>query len=101
MLTGEGPPHAVLLDGQSMAGREMAFEHLAAPATIEADDIIAVSGLPDRHGGCSFALGLGCRFSETRERLMHGRDQRPELVEPDLVLPNVCGDDCSRELSID
>jgi hypothetical protein len=47
MLTGEGPPHAVLLDGQSMAGREVAFEHLAAPATIEADDIIAVNGLPN------------------------------------------------------
>ena len=47
MLMEEGPPHAVLLDGQSMGGREMAFEHLAAPATIEADDIIAVNGLPD------------------------------------------------------
>ena len=47
MLTGEGPPHAVLLDAQSMAAREMAFEHLTAPATIEADDIIAVNGLPD------------------------------------------------------
>jgi hypothetical protein len=47
MLTGEGPSHAVLLDVQTMAGREMAFEHLAAPATIEADDIIAVNGLPD------------------------------------------------------
>jgi hypothetical protein len=43
MLTGEVPPHAVLLDAQSMAGRKMAFEHLAAPATIEADDIIAVN----------------------------------------------------------
>jgi hypothetical protein len=30
-----------------MGGREMAFEHLTAPATIEADDIIAVNGLPD------------------------------------------------------
>ena len=47
MLTGEGPPHAVLLDAQSMAGCEMPLEHLAAPATIEADDIIAVNGLPD------------------------------------------------------
>jgi hypothetical protein len=43
MLTGKVPPHAVLLDAQSMAGREIAFEHLAAPATIEADDIIAVN----------------------------------------------------------
>ena len=45
MLTGEGPTHAVLLDAQSMAGREMPFEHLAAPAAIEADDIIAMNGL--------------------------------------------------------
>jgi hypothetical protein len=101
MVTGEIPPHPILLRGQSMAGSEMPFEHLAAPATFDANDIIAMDGSPDRHGGCSFALGLGCRFAETRERLMHGRDQRPELVEPDLVLPNVCGDNCSRELSID
>jgi hypothetical protein len=52
MLSGKFPPHAVLLDAQSMAGREMAFEHLAAPATIEADDIIAMNGLPDCDGGC-------------------------------------------------
>ena len=52
MLTGQFPPHAVLLDAQSMAGREMPFEHLAAPATIEADDIIAMNGLPDCDGGC-------------------------------------------------
>ena len=68
MLTGEGPPHAVLLDAQSMAGREMAFEHLAAPATIEADDIIAMNGLPDWDGGCPLNLRFGCRFTKADER---------------------------------
>jgi hypothetical protein len=47
MLTGEVPPSAILFHSQSMAGIEMPSEHLAAPATIEADDIIAVNGLPD------------------------------------------------------
>ena len=74
MLTGEGPPHAVLLDAQSMAGREMAIEHLAAPATIEADDIIAMNGLPDWDGGCPLNLRFGCRFTEADECLMNGRD---------------------------
>ena len=72
MLTAEGPLHAVLLDGQSMAGREMAFEHLAAPATIEADDIIAMNGLPDWDGGCPLNLRFGCRFTEADECLMDG-----------------------------
>jgi hypothetical protein len=61
MLTGEGPPHAVLLDGQSMAGRE-------TPATIEADDIIAMNGLPDWDGGCPLNLRFGCRFTKADER---------------------------------
>jgi hypothetical protein len=73
MLTGEVPPHAVLLDAQSMAGRKMAFEHLAAPATIEADDIIAVNWSTDRHSR-EFALRV------QRALLHHSPDQRNELL---------------------
>ena len=62
MLTGEGPPPAVLFDAQSMADREMAFEHLAVPATIEADDIIAMNGLPDRDGRCPRGRLIATRF---------------------------------------
>jgi hypothetical protein len=72
MLTGEAPPDAVLLDVQTMAGCEMAFEHLAAPATIAADDIIAMNGLPDWYGGCPLYLRFGCGFTEVDERLMNG-----------------------------
>ena len=43
MLTGEFPASATLPHGQSMAGSEMAFKHLAARAAFEADDIIAVN----------------------------------------------------------
>jgi hypothetical protein len=46
----------------------MAFEHLAAPATIEADDIIAMNGLPDCDGGCPLNLRFGCRFTKADER---------------------------------
>jgi hypothetical protein len=68
MFTGEIPPRPILVDGQSMAGREMPSEHLAAPATIEADDIIAMNGLPDCDGGCPLNLRFGCRFTEADER---------------------------------
>jgi len=54
----------------------------------------------DRHGGSALRLGFGCRFSESGERLMHGRDQRPELIGPDLVSPNVCSDNVGREFSV-
>ena len=74
MLTGAGPPHAVLLDGQSMAGREMASDHLATPAAFEADDIIAVNGSTDRDGGCPLSVEFGYRFTKGCEGLMHGRD---------------------------
>jgi hypothetical protein len=57
-----------------MTGREMASEHLAAPPTFEANHIVSVNGSPDRHGGCSLFLVFGCRFTEARESLMHGRD---------------------------
>jgi hypothetical protein len=51
MLTGEVPASAILLYGQSMAGTEMPPEHLAAPAAIQANDIIAMDGSPDRDSG--------------------------------------------------
>jgi hypothetical protein len=89
MLTGEVPPHAVLLDAQSMAGREMAFEHLAAPATIEANDIITMNGLPDCDGGGPLNFRFGCRFTEADERLMNSRDQDRQLVGPDLVTADI------------
>jgi hypothetical protein len=43
MLTVEVPPHAILVHGQSMADDEMPPEHLAAPATVQANDIIAMN----------------------------------------------------------
>jgi hypothetical protein len=66
----------------------MPFEHLPAPAAFEANDIIAVNRSPDRHGWGPLSLGFGCRDSEPDERLMDGRDQRPELIGPDLVSGN-------------
>ena len=68
MFTRQVPASTILLDVQTMAGCEMAFEHLAAPATIEADDIIAMNGLPDCDGGCPLNFRFGCRFTEADER---------------------------------
>jgi hypothetical protein len=100
MVTGEVPANAILLHGQSMAGSEMPLEHLAAPAAFQAHDIIAVNRSPYRDGGCPLTLDVGCRFSESTECLMNGRDQRPELGGRDLVLPNIGGDNRGSEFSI-
>jgi hypothetical protein len=100
MVTGEVPARAILLHGQSMAGSEMPSEHLAAPAALQANDIIAVNGSPGRDGGCPLTPGFGCRFSESSQCLMNGRDQRPELVGRDLVLPNIGDDNRGSEFSI-
>jgi hypothetical protein len=42
MRTDEVPPNAILVDAQSVAGCNVRSEHLPAPATFEADDIIVV-----------------------------------------------------------
>ena len=96
MLTAEFTASATLLHGQSIAGREMPSEHLASPAAIEAHDIIAMNRSLDRDGRYLLDPGFGCQFTEGDERLVYRRDQDRELVEPNLVLPNVCGDDSPR-----
>ena len=74
MFTGEIPPSAILLHGQSMAGRDMPPEHLAAPPAFEADDIIAVNRSTDRDGGCPLSVEFGYRFTNGCEGLMNSRD---------------------------
>jgi len=101
MVSGEFPATAILVDAQSMAGHEMPSEHLTAPAAFEANDIIGVDRSTDRDGGGPLRFGFGCRFSESRERLMDRRNQCPELIGPDLVSPNVRGNDVGREFSIE
>ena len=74
MVTGEVPASTILIYGKSMAGRDMPLEHLAAPATVQAHDIIAVNGSTDRDGGCSLSVEFGYQFTKGCEGLMHGRD---------------------------
>ena len=101
MLTGKVPLCAVLRDGQSMAARDMPPEHLAAPAAFEANHVVPVNGSPDRHCGYSLSVEFGCRFAKARERLMNGRDQRPELVGPDLVVADICSNNVGRAFSVE
>jgi len=42
MVSAEFPAGTILVDAQSMSGREMPSEHLAAPAAFQANDVIAV-----------------------------------------------------------
>jgi hypothetical protein len=84
-----------------MTGGEVPPEHLAAPAAFQANDVIAIDGSTDRHGGGPLSFGSGCRFSEPRECLMHSRDQCCELIGPDLVSPNICSNDIGSEFSIE
>jgi hypothetical protein len=74
MITRQAPASTILVHGQSVAGRDMPSEHLAAPAAVQASDIIALDGSPDWHGGGPLALGFGRRFTEADERLMNGQD---------------------------
>src|SRR6202023_3032966 len=99
-FTRQVPPSTILLDAQSMAGREMAFEHLSAPPAFETDDIIAVNGWPNRDGRCPLARCFGRGFTEADERLMHGRNQHRELIGRDLVAADICSNDVGRELPI-
>ena len=101
MFTSEVPPRAILLDGELMAVGEMPSEHLATPATLQANDVIAVNGSPDRHSGAPLTLRFGCGFSESGECLMHSRDQGCELIGPDLVSPNICSNDIGSDFSIE
>lgn len=74
LVSKEFPSGAILVDTQSMTGRKMPFEHLTAPAALEADNIIAVNGATDRYRVCSLDFSFGRRCTEADERLMHGRD---------------------------
>jgi hypothetical protein len=71
MLTGEVPTRSILIHGQSVAACKMPPERLAAPAAFEADDIIAMNGLPDCDGGCPLDRRFGCWFAEADECLMN------------------------------
>jgi hypothetical protein len=89
-----------------MGGRHMPAEHLPTPATIQADDMIAVNGSPDRNRGGSLDDGFWCRLTEATERLMNSRDQWGELIRLDLIASNigamilaVNSDGCSSDIS--
>src|SRR6516162_2502421 len=100
MVTREVPVSTILVNAQSVAGGEMAFEHLTAPPAFQANDIIAMDRSPDRHRGCSLDAGFCYRFAKPRECLMNGRDQSGELVGPYLIAPNISRHNFSGELSI-
>jgi hypothetical protein len=100
MLAWQVPPSTILVGAQSVAGRDMPLEHLAAPAAFQANDIIAVNRSTDRHSRCSPSIDFGCRFTKADERLMNGRDQRREFVGSDLVPPNIGRGDFRSEFSI-
>jgi hypothetical protein len=100
MFSRQVPASTILVNAQSMAARDMPSEHLAAPPTFEANHVVPVNGSTDRHRGCALLADLCYGLPETGERLMHGRDQRRELVGPDLVATHVSGDNRRSEFSI-
>jgi hypothetical protein len=74
MVTRQAPASAILLHGHPVAGGKMPPEHLAAPATFKANDIIVIDGSPDRDGGYPLFVEFDCGFTESCEGLMYGRD---------------------------
>jgi hypothetical protein len=101
MSTRQVPASTILLNGQSMAGRQMPSDHQAAPTAFQADDVIPMNGSADRHRWSSLCVEFGYRFTEASDGLMNSQDQGRELIGPDLIAPNVGSDDFSREFSID
>jgi hypothetical protein len=71
----------------------MPAQHLPAPPAIQADNIVAVNGSPDRHRRGSLDKGFCCGLTEVGQRVMDGRDKGPELVGWDLIASNIGGDD--------
>ena len=71
----------------------MPSEHLAFPAAIQADDIIAVNGSPDGNRRGSLDDGFRCELPEVGERRMDSRDQRRQLIGWDLIASNISADD--------
>ena len=79
-----------------MGGPDVPAEHLPAPAAIQADDVIAVNGSPDRNRRGSLDDGF-CPFAEAGERPMHGRDHGGELIGGDLIASKIRADDLRHE----
>jgi hypothetical protein len=79
-----------------MAGRDVPFEHYAVPTAFKADHEISLNRSADRHGRRSLSRNFDGRLSKACDGLMHGRDQRRELVGPDLVAPEICDHDLRR-----
>jgi hypothetical protein len=57
-----------------MSRAEMPSKHLAAPAALQANDMIAVDGSADRDSGRALFVEFGYRFTKACEGLMNGRD---------------------------
>ena len=76
-----------------MGGGDVPTKHVAAPSAFEANDVIAPDRLLYRDGRCPGGGDFRFRFGETSEHLINARNQGGDLVSPDLIAPNKCGDD--------
>jgi hypothetical protein len=72
MFTRQVPPSAIVVDAQTMAGRQMSSDHQAPPSAFQADDEITLNGSPDRHRGSSRPAVFIDGLTEADERLMNG-----------------------------
>jgi len=80
-----------------MSRRQMPAKHLAAPAAVEADDVIAVDGSSHRNRRGSLDDGFCCRVTKTGECPMDGRNQGAELIGWDLMASEIRADDLGDE----
>jgi hypothetical protein len=83
-----------------MSRGQVPFQHFRLMPAFDTGNIIALNGSPDRHHWSSLDDGFCCRFTEGTESLMDGRDQRRELVRPDLIALDIRGHDFCGEFSI-
>jgi hypothetical protein len=76
----------------------MALQHLAFPAAVHADHVIAVHGSPGRDRWSSLGDGFRRRFTELTERPMDGRDQGRKLIGGDLIVSEIAANNPPCEL---
>ena len=93
------PSLQVLLAGQSVAGAQMAAQHLAFPAAVEANDRVALYRTPQRHGRRQHARRIA-RSGEIVEGAVHRADQLRNLLGRDIVMRHIAGDDLRNKLGI-
>src|SRR5260370_23034676 len=94
------PPGAVIARRKTVAYREVAAEHLAAPPAFEANHEVPAVGSVDRNSRC-LAFGHFGRLPKSGKGAMNGRYKVRKSARRDLVVRDVAANNLSDEIGVD